>query len=281
MSKDKSRKYIRVIADYGQPGDMAFSEVTDRLHAVMADAGVGDYKIDLTSVPPFDTYATGFTLAQMAINSPLGKNHIFYVNTAPRKDKKSARINNEGEGLVYAELKNGVQIVAVNSGYSLSFVKPFAKTVRVLKVDKAGSQFRSRDIFPRAVSAILKSDAGIFGKDVLKTIDDVPENRVMYTDGYGNLKTTVNPKDLEKLKNKLVYLKIGDSENILVHVGTGIFDVADGEFCFAKGSSGWILPGGKKIEFAEVVKRGGSASAAFGHPIGGMALQWKKWEHRS
>lgn len=274
---DGARKFVRVIADYGALGDLAFAEVTDRLHAVLRDAGVADYRIDLTSVPAFDTYATGFELAQLAINSPLGKDHIFYVNTAPRKDKQSARINNEGEGLVYARLINGVQIVAVNSGYSLTFIKPFAETIRALKVDKAGSQFRSRDIFPQAVGAVLRGDEKILGADVRKTVPDaVPPGRVVYTDGYGNLKTSVDPRELKSLKGKQVYLKVGDAENIAVHVGTGIFDVPDGEFCFAAGSSGWTLPGRKgAVQFAEIVKRGGSAAEAFGRPIGGKNLQWK------
>lgn len=274
---DKNRKYVRVIADYGQLGDLAFSEVTDRLHAVMREAGVDDYKIDSTSVPAFDTYATGFVLAQLAVNSQLGKDHIFYVNTAPRKDKKSARINNEGEGLVYAQLKNGAHIVAVNSGFSLTFIKPFARIIRELKVDKAGSQFRSRDIFPYAVGAILRGDASILGKDVSKTVPSkIPENRVVYTDGYGNLKTSVSPGELKKLQGKLAYVKVGDSENVPVHVGAGIFSVPDGEFCFAKGSSGWSLGKGQtRIEFAEIVRRGGSAAKAFDGPIGGKVVMWK------
>lgn len=276
LTEDSGRKFIRVIADYGPLGDLAFAEVTDRMHAVMRNAGIDDYKIDLTSVPAFDTYATGFALAQLAINSPLGKDHIFYVNTAPRKDNISARIDNEGEGLVYVRLKNGVQIVAVNSGYSLTFVKPFADIIRVLKVDRAGSQFRSRDIFPRAVGAVLSGDEKILGGDASKAVPDkVPENRVVYTDGYGNLKTTVDPAGLKSLKGKLVYLKVGDADNVAVNVGTGIFDVPDGDFCFATGSSGWTLPKKGMRRFAELVKRGGSASAAVGHPHGGKTLLWK------
>lgn len=278
LVKDSGRKFIRVIADYGQLGDLAFAEVTDRMHAVMRDAGIADYKIDLTSVPAFDTYATGFALAQLALNSPLGKDHVFYVNTAPRKDNKSARIDNEGEGLVYVRLKNGVQIVAVNSGYSLTFIKPFADIIRVLKVERAGSQFRSRDIFPRAVGAVLSGDEKILGGDARKAVPDkIPENRVVYTDGYGNLKTSVNPAELKSLKGKLVYLKVGDADNVAVHVGTGIFDVPDGDFCFAAGSSGWDVPKkGGRLQFAELVKRGGSAAKAVGDPQGGKTLLWKK-----
>jgi hypothetical protein len=270
-------KYIRVIGDYGDLGDMAFAEVTDRLHEQIRDAGIGDYHLNLGSVPAFDTYATGFMLAQLAINSKLGADHFFYVNTAPRKDQSSARINNEGEGLVYVRLKNGVQIVAVNSGYSLTLIKPFAEEIRQINVDKAGSQFRSRDIFPQALGAILRGDASLLGADVRHTVpDEFPKNRVVYTDGYGNLKCSVDPADIERDKGKRVHIHIESSNaQIPAMVGAGIFSVADGDFCFARGSSGWSLPNGLKMEFAEIVKRGGSAAEAFRHPSGGDRIEWR------
>jgi len=272
-----SKIFIRVIGDYGPLGDMAFAEVTDRLHAQVRDAGVTDYNLHLSSVPAFDTYATGFMLAQLAINSPLGKDHLFYVNTAPRKDNKSARVNNEGEGLVYVRLTNGVQIVAVNSGYSLSLVKPFAAEIRKLNVDVAGSQFRSRDNFPQALGAVLKGDKSIMGADVAHAIsDEFPKNRVVYTDGYGNLKCSIDPADIEKDKGNRVHVHLeNSSEQIPILVGAGIFDVVDGEFCFAKGSSGWTLPNGLKMEFSEVIKRGGSAAQAFNNPKGGDKVEWR------
>ena len=274
--KSAGHKYVRVIADYGPVGDLAFAEVTDRLRAEMLGAGCKDFDIDLTSVPAFDTYATGFALAQLAVNSPLGNKQIFYVNTAPRKDKKSARINNEGEGLVYARLKNGVEIVAVNSGYSLTLIKPFAAEIRAINVSKDGSQFRSRDVFPRAINAILKGDRSILGADVSASVpDDFPKNRVVYTDGYGNMKCSVDPAEIDRLKGTRVYLHIDNADQVPVEVGAGIFDVADGEYCFAKGSSGWTTPQGLSVAFAEVVKRGGNASASFGRPRGGAKVEWR------
>ena len=95
--------FVRVIGDYGQLGDMAFAEVSDRLDAQLMDIPDAHFSVRLSSVPVFDTIATGFMLAQLAVNSPLGDRHIFYVNTAPRKDKAQARVDNEGEGLVYAK----------------------------------------------------------------------------------------------------------------------------------------------------------------------------------
>jgi hypothetical protein len=269
------RLYVRVIGDYGDLGDMAFAEVADRLDAQLDGIPGIDVSMRLTSVSVFDTIATGFSLAQLAINSPLGAKHIFYVNTAPRKDKLDSRQNNEGEGLVYAELQNGVRIVAVNSGYSLTLVKPFATKILKLNVSNAGSQFRSRDNFPLAFGAVLRGENDIFGEDVSMHVpDDFPKDVVAYTDGYGNLKCAVNPKDLESRKGERVTVEINGREQVAL-VGGGIFDVVDGEYCFAKGSSGWTLPNGDKVEFAEVIKRGGNASKSFGSPPGGIKVNWR------
>ncbi len=268
------RLYVRVIGDYGDLGDMAFAEVADRLDAQLDGLGVSA-QLRLTAVPAFDTIATGFALAQLAINSPLGAKHLFYVNTAPRKDKLAERQNNEGEGLVYAELTNGVRIVAVNSGYSLTLIKPFAKKLCALNVANAGSQFRSRDIFPIAFGAVARNEAGIFGDDISAHVpDEFPKNVVAYTDGYGNLKCAVDPADLESRKGQRITVEINGREQVAL-IGGGIFDVVDGEYCFAKGSSGWALPDGSRMEFAEVIKRGGNASKSFGSPPGGIAVNWR------
>lgn len=269
------RFYVRVIGDYGDLGDMAFAEVSDRLDAQLANITEADFQLRLTSVPVFDTIATGFVLAQLAINSPLKDQHLFYVNTAPRKDKLDSRQNNEGEGLVYAKLHNGVQIVAVNSGYSLTLIKPFATEIRHINVSNAGSQFRSRDNFPIALGAIARGDYSILGNDVRDYIpDEFPHNVVAYTDGYGNMKCAVSPGDLESRKGERVTVEINGREQVAL-IGGGIFDVVDGEYCFAKGSSGWTLPNGQRIEFAEVIKRGGNASKSFGSPPGGIAVNWR------
>ena len=266
-------KIVYVIADYGPTSDLAFAEVTQRLFMELEGFPV---QIKEYSVPAFDTIATGFVLAQTAMNSQLGDRHLFFVNTAPRKDKKEARINNEGEGLVYARLTNGVGIVAVNSGYSLSFIKPMAEEIRAVNVSNDGTQFRSRDNYPKALGAMARGEIeALLGDDVRDTVPDrVPDPCVVYTDGYGNLKCIVDEESLKDLTGKDVTIEINGRER-MVRVGTGIFDVMDGQFCFARGSSGWKLPNGKEVRFWEVVLRGGNASKEFGHPPGGIKLSWR------
>ena len=111
---------IQLICDYG-PNDMAWAEVTAAFMGALPDG----WHLHCTTVPPFDTIATGFIVSQLCVAEPplRPKNLFVFANTAPRKDNLKARENNEGEGLLYGRLKNKVQLVAVNSGFSMSFVK--------------------------------------------------------------------------------------------------------------------------------------------------------------
>lgn len=262
---------ISVIADYGDLHDLAFAEVTQKLYHELGDVSA---HIKAYAVPAFDTVATGFALAQTAINSKLGAQHKFYVNTAPRKDDLTPRVKNSGEGLAYARLYNGIELVAVNSGYSLSLIKDAAEEIRIVNCSREGSQFRSRDIFPPAFAKIVKGDYSELGEDIRESVPDFPRNVVCYTDGYGNLKVSVDPTEIEALRGQDITVDIGGKSQ-LVRAAEGIFGVADGQFCFSEGSSGWDLPGGKRLRFAEIVKRGGSASESFGHPPGGAPLRWR------
>lgn len=265
------RTLVYLIADYGDLHDLAFAEVTQRLYAETQDESVS---IKTIAVSAFDTIATGFVLAQTAINSRLGKRHKFYVNTAPRKDDLTPRTHNSGEGLAYVRLFNGVEIVAVNSGYSLSFVKDAAEEIRALHVSREGSQFRSRDVFPPAFAKVMRGDMSALGDDLRASVPDIPERAVCYTDGYGNMKCSIDPIELTALKGRDVVLSVNGRQQI-ARVADGIFGVADGQYCLSEGSSGWTLPNGKVIRFTEIVKRGGNAAATFGKPPGGLAVEWR------
>ena len=264
-------KIIYVIADYGDLHDLAFAEVKQRL---FFEAGDLDVRISTYAVPAFDTVATGFALAQTGLNSHLGERHKFYVNTAPRKDNLAPRIENAGEGFAYVKLKNGIEICAVNSGYSLSFVKEAADEIRVINCEKAGSQFRSCDVFPPAFGKILHGNYEELGDDIFHAIPDIPENCVCYTDGYGNMKCSIPPSAIEDIKGKDITLDINGRSQI-ARVADGIFGVADGQFCLSSGSSGWTLPDGTHKKFCEVVKRGGNAAKTFGRPPGGISVNWR------
>jgi hypothetical protein len=263
------RLTVTVIADYGPLSDMAFAEVTQSIYRETAGLGV---RVKEYAVPVFDTVQTGFMLAQTAINSQMGDNHLFFVNTAPRHDDSQPRGDSAGERLVYLKLFNGVRIVAVNSGYSLSFVKDAAEDIRIVDVANEGSQFRSRDFYPKILGDISRNDMLRIANRA-PIVPEIPANVVGFVDGYGNLKCTIDPDALESQIGKFAVVEINGIKQF-VKIGRSIFDVPDGCLCLARGSSGWTLPNGEKRAFAEIVRRSGNAFKDFGKPQGGAAVKW-------
>lgn len=242
--------FIHLIADYGN-NDLAFNEVVHQLKHFNPDAQVMPL-----SVPPFSTLATGFAIAQLSLY-PV-KDVAIYSNTAPRKDDKAARAKNSGEGFVYARLKNGMQIMAVNSGYSFSFVKKDIEALHQVNVANDGSQFRSRDNYPKAVVELLRGNQEFFGKelDIDDVIPDVPHNRVAWVDGYGNIKTTIRQSEVDFKPGELIQI-ILNTTKLTAWYAAGTFEVHEGDLAFAPGSSGG------EDRFMEIFLRGGSARRSF------------------
>ncbi|MBD2256511.1 SAM-dependent chlorinase/fluorinase [Pseudanabaena sp. FACHB-2040] len=252
--------FISVIADYGT-GDPAFSEVTQRLLMALPEA-----QVQLLSVPPFSTLATGFWIAQLGLN-PGPSQRLIYHNCAPRQDDPEARRNNEGEGLSYALLPNGVKVVGVNAGYTLSFIRQQAQVLQTVNVSRGGSQFRSRDVFPPAAVAILQEDFALLGDPLTpEQIPEVPMDRVAWVDGYGNIKTTIPAHTLDLKPETKVVIRIGDIVSDAVY-SDGSFKVPEGTLAFAPGSSGWpAADGGEPLRWMELFLRGGSAWERFNRP---------------
>ena len=254
---------VHVVADYGPAGDLAFAEVAQRLAAALPGA-----TILTTPVGPFDTLAAGFVIAQLALNDgPAGR--VVFHNVAPRQDEPDARRANEGERFTLAEAPDGTLVVGPNSGHSLAFVRGEAP-VSYLDVPAAGSQFRSRDFLPGAVGRLVNGDRGVVRDPVPpELVPAVPADVVAYTDGYGNLKTTLDGPPAANGERVLV--RVGHAATTAI-VSDGSFSVAEGELALAPGSSGWPLREGGERRFLELFLRGGSAAARLGHPAPGTRV---------
>lgn len=245
--------FIHLIADYGI-NDPAFGEVIQKLVGLEKDITVYP-----TSVPSFSTLATGFWTAQYALVNPI-PNMIIYTNTAPRKDKKESRERNEGEKLMYAKLHNGVQVIGVNAGYCFSFIKPHMYEFRSVNVANKGSQFRSRDFYPEAVASLAKGNQSYIGEAVdVSIIPDVPQNRIGWVDGYGNLKTTTRRSSITFEIGQPVLVTLNGIKRT-AYFTDGTFSVHEGQLAFAPGSSGGDDP------FMELFLRGLSAWVEFDRP---------------
>ncbi len=258
---------LHIIADYGQ-GDLAFAEVVQRIRMYLPDA-----EPVLTPVPAFSTLAAGFCVAQLGLNeAPTGT--IIYHNVAPRRDITKAREDNAGERLAYVRLATGVRVIGVNAHHTFSFLRDVAEELLWASVSAEGSQFRSRDLFPQAAAAIALGQPDALGDEIdRKQIPAVPENRIAYVDGYGNLKTTIkfNAKEHKKRSATRVRVRIGARELEAI-LTDGSFAVEHGQMAFAPGSSGWTL-GNAQTRWMELFLRGGNAWEIFGRPEIGESIE--------
>lgn len=258
---------IHVVCDYRE-GDLAFSEINSALARHVPE----EFTWQVTSIPSFETIATGFVVAQLALQSKdlRPEKMLVYANCAPRKDLRAARRNNEGEGLLYGVLSNGVPVVAVNSGYSLSFVRESLKELWSVKVSRGGSQFRSRDIFPAIVGKTAAGSITFLDRKLnpKKVIPAMPSGVVAYVDSFGNLKTSFRDGDklLSKLKaGQRIFARINEVR-FAVTVAAGSFNVREGDIAFSRGSSG------HDRRFWEIFQRGASAWETFRRPASGAAI---------
>jgi hypothetical protein len=261
---------LQLVMDY-DTGDLAPAEVTQQLARYLPK----DWQMNFTQAHSFKTTETGFIVGQLALSPRTADDPplALYVNCAPRKDQLASRTNNEGEGLVYGKLDNGVEIVAVNSKYSLSMVRDHLVSLHAVNVDRGGSQFRSRDNFPPIVAAVAQ------GKDLSpwlgaelnphEVIPQFKEGFIGYIDSFGNIKTTYRSSS-ELLKNltpgQKVEVDINGTE-IVAQVSMGSFSVPEGNFAFSAGSSGW------DDAFWEVFQRGGNAAQSFQLPQVGSRVE--------
>ena len=255
---------VHLVADYGH-GDLAFAEVAQRLAVHLPDAVVVP-----TPVPAFDTISAGFCVAQLALTEgPPGR--VVYHNVAPRQDEDDPRPANEGEDLAAAWTEDGTIVAGPNAGHVYSFLRDQVRRLHAVDIPGTGSQFRSRDFFPALIAELVhgeeRSLRQALGPDA---VPPVPERTVVYVDGYGNLKTSWSEPPAPG--GSSVEVTIGGAA-CTATVSDGTFEVASDELAFAPGSSGWRLRQGGERRFYELLLRGGSAAALFGHPRAGARVE--------
>lgn len=265
---------LYVICDY-EPNGLEFAEITSRLQFHLGDPhGV---RIHPVSVPSLDTMAVGFVTGQLAY-APHDGRVMIYGNAAPRRDKSQAVKDNLDHGIKYARLSNGVEIVNVNSEFAFGFVKKDIVVFKDIDCPAGGSQFRSRDFFPERVARLINGDQSVLTKDLdQQLIPDIPNNLVAWTDGFGNIKTSMRRSDLEAQG-----LQVGQKVQVILNgvsmlgvISSGGFTVDRGVLAVNAGSSGYDDP------FIELFLRvhhmkEKTAAVRFDYPEGGTEFEIKK-----
>ncbi len=186
-----------IIADYND--DTAAGEVIS--HIRQNDPNNLFMQPRIVTVPPFNTIATAFSISQFALHNQ-HKNLIIFSNTAPRgknptKTKGQKAIpwkGNEEQFLALANIPNAdgheIPVFFVHSGYNASLIKNHITELWKVNVPNVGTQFRSRDIYAKAVADYIYAKPITAEKIAPKTIPDFPNDRLCFVDGYGNIKTT-------------------------------------------------------------------------------------------
>ena len=267
----QTKKFLHVVQDY-EPSGLEFGEIIQRLHYFLAEPD--SVTIHQTSVPSLDTMAIGFVTAQYAL-APGSKNMVIYGNAAPRRDRNEAKHENEDEGILYARLDNGVEIINVNSEYAFGFVKPHIVEFRNIDCTNKGSQFRSRDFFPEVVARLINGDRSMLQEELdVALIPEIPHNLVAWTDGFGNVKTTMRLSDLKGYEMGQKVQVILNGVSMLGVIAKGGFAVDRGVLAVNAGSSGFEDP------FIELFLRvhqitEKTAAVRFDYPLGGTPFEIK------
>lgn len=261
------------IDDYA-PNGLEFAEINTRFYSFLKNPT--QVILHNTSIPSLDTMALGFVTGQLAYAPTPGRTVIF-GNCAPRRGSQKASVNNKDHGIVYAKLKNGVEIINVFSEYAFGFVKKDIVALHDVNCPNEGSQFRSRDFFPKSVAKIVDGDYSELGESLdVSIIPDIPHNLVAWTDGFGNIKTTMRLSDL-----KAMNVKPGQSVQVILNgvsmlgvISVGGFQVDRGVLAVNTGSSGYDDP---FIEFFLRVHQMAEKTAAvrFDYPVGGAPFEVK------
>jgi hypothetical protein len=273
MDNAKTKTLVHVVCDY-VAGGLEFGEINTQLWRHLADPT--QVLTQVTSVPSLDTMAVGFVTAQYA-QAPFEGKVMIYGNAAPRRTQSAAMKNNSDHGIKYARLKNGVELVNVYSEYAFGFLKSEIVEFRDIDCPDGGSQFRSRDFFPERVARLVNGDRSVLTTELnVADIPDIPTNLVAWTDGFGNIKTTMRASDLINQG-----FKPGEEVQVILNgvsmvgvIVTGGFSVHRGVLAVSLGSSGYENP------FVELFLRVHQmsekpAAVRFDYPVGGTEFEIK------
>ncbi len=233
-------KKLIVIADYGNDS-LATQEIKSSVEGFVKDSK----SINISFVSSrLSTINTAFLLSQLVLTENRygqPQETVFFVNTDPRIQTKKKVPQAKGAKGVIIRLKSGIYIIGPNAGYCFSLIKEFIQEIYYYSGLEKGSQFRSRDNYPRIIAHLMDymedeldlepTDPGI--------IPNLREKCILHIDNYNNIKTNYTHQDL---KGKFSY---GDEIKVTINKTTkkakyvdNLFGAEPGVLVIYPGSSG-------------------------------------------
>lgn len=266
-------KNLTVIADWAND-DLSKKEFTSALLGELVEQG--SPRIDFVGSHHSSIHTTFLASQVVQTEERLGipDRNVIFLNTDTREHTNDNIRHAEGSLFIIAILYSKLIVCGPNASYSFSFIKDQIQQLFVYNGIEKGSQFRSRDLFPKVIARLLeeKQDDLQLEEMELTNIPDLTGYFVGHIDNYGNIKTTV-PSSV--LSSKLH----GDSINVTIGKATqkafythNLFGEKQGILVIAPGSSGK-----EKDRFLELSVRIGpdykSAADHFNHPKPGTEIR--------
>jgi len=200
------------------------------------------------------TIHTAFLLNQVVLTEERyghPQETVFFVNTDPRLERTNYAKNSRGSKGIIIRLKSGLYITGPNAGYCFSLIRPKIEEVYYYSPLDEGSQFRSRDRYPRVVSHLMdymedELDLEQTNREIIPPLEG---NFVGHIDNYGNIKTTIAReyfKGKYEINDEFSVTIAGQKEK--VRFVDNLFGGRVGELVIYPGSSG--LPDNPFLEIS-------------------------------
>lgn len=203
-------KNLTVIADWAND-DLAKKEFISALLGELAEQI--NPRIDFVA-SFYSSIHTAF-LSQQIVQTEerLGKpaENVLFLNTDTREHTGEKIYHAEGSLFIIAILYSKLIVCGPNAGYSFSSIKDQIQQLFVYGGVEKGSQFRSRDLFPKVIARLMEEKQDELRLDELEieVIPNLTNYYVAHVDNYGNIKTTIPSSTLQgKLHGDLVKITI-------------------------------------------------------------------------
>lgn len=233
-------KKLIVISDWANDS-LSCQEVKTAVEGFLSDPSSPNISF-ISSTP--STIHTSFLASQIIFVEQLyGRplETVLFINTDPRLQSEQAVESAEGAEFIVLHLASGMYVCGPNAGYSYSLLKKFAEEVYVYRGLEKGSQFRSRDTFPRIIAALMdaKEDDLDLEETSSNTIPELEDFYIGHIDNFGNIKTTISSEWFtQKYKyDDEVTIQINGVSKKARYV-TNFFGGALGDLVIFPGSSG-------------------------------------------
>ncbi len=233
-------KKLIVIADYTED-TIVQQEIRSAVGGHVKDST--NLKISFVHSEP-STIHTSFLLYQVTQTEErygIPTETVIFANTDPRIQDNAGIEKAEGAKGFIMRLASGLYVIGPNAGYCFSMIKSKVTILYTYEPLLKGSQFRSRDNYPRVLAFLMDYMQDDLEMDPV-SLNEIPTFQghfVAHIDNYGNIKTTIRSEEMKGKKQygDIVHITINGHKRRARYVDN-MFGGEVGELVLYPGSSG-------------------------------------------